>query len=212
MDQLIFCPKPAYLGDVPDQDCPVKFDQIQRIMFTRLSASPHFTESNIITEASWTPRMIATDDTKIIGTPKFSGMVLPDSEPIQSGGNDNTTINGMPSLDGLPFIQANTMIKNMNAAAAKALRLLAPESAIQPGETDLGAYFINRFGEIIYRKVGSDALPFPVYNVIVTDVSSEGLNAPNVHRMFFALEPGWSQDFEMKKITAFNILSIKNAA
>lgn len=208
MDNLIVCPLPAYLADVPSNDCPTKFDQIQRILFTRLSSTP-FTETDILLEATWTPRMIATDDEKIIGTPKISGMVLPVVEPIKNGGNDNSTIDGVPELVGLGFGAISLQIRNVSSAQAKALRALASESV---GETNLGAYFVNRLGEIIYDLVGTNAQPFPVYNVAVGDIASEGFNANNVLPISFDLPPGWSQNFAMKKITAFNVLTIKNAA
>jgi len=99
----------------------------------------------------------------------------------------------------------------MNAAVAKALRALASESAPQPGETGLGAYFITRYKNIIFNKNGSNAEPFPVYNVVLSDVGSEGLNKDNTHSLSFDLEGGWSADFDQLAITAFNPLTIKNA-
>lgn len=211
MENLLVCPTPAFLADVPSQTCPVKFDQIQRFLLTRLSATP-FTETNILLEATWTPRMIASDNTKIVGTPKFAGFTLPILEPLKSGGNDNTTINGVASLDGLPFVPIPPFtIRNMNSIVAKALRALASESAPQPGETNLGVYFVNRFGNIIYRKSGANALPFPLYNFVVSDVGSDGLNRDNAHGITSDLEPGWSQDFAMLPVPLFNLLTIKNA-
>lgn len=211
MNNLFVCPPPAALADIPSQACPVRFDQIQRILFTRLTSTP-FTATDVLLEATWTPRMTASDDEKIVGTPRFAGFTLPMPDPLKEGGNDNSTINGVPTLSGLPVVSiTGLLLRNMNADVAKAIRALAGESALQPGETNLGAYFINRFKQIIYMKSGTDVLPFPIYNVILSDVGSEGLNRDNTHALSFDLEPGWSQDFDMKSIVAFNPLTIKNA-
>lgn len=211
MDNLLVCPLPAFIADIPSQACPVRFDQIQRIMLTRLTSTP-FTVTNILLEATWTPRMTATDDEKIVGTPRFAGLVLPMPDPIRTGGDDNTTMNGIPVLEGLARVSiTGLLIRNMNAAVSKALRALVSESAPQPGETNLGGYFVNRFNEIIFNKNGSDAEPFPIYNFVVTDVGSEGYNKDNTHSVSFDLPGGWSQDFDKLKITDFNLLTIKNS-
>jgi hypothetical protein len=212
---LLVCPLPAFIADVPSQDCPVRFDQIQRMMLTRLT-STSFTVTSILLEATWTPRMTASDDEKIVGTPKFASMVLPMPDPIRTGGDDNTTINGIPVLEGLARVSiTGLLIRNMNAEVSKALRSLTAESAPQPGETNLGVYFINRFKQIIFSKgTGTPALaePFPIYNFVVSDVGSEGYNKDNTHSISFDLEGGWSENFDMLQITEFNPLTIKNEA
>jgi hypothetical protein len=211
MDPLFVCPRPASLAAMPTQACPEKWDQIQRMYIQRIQATPSFTTTTVLSQATWTPLLAASDNTKIIGTPRFSNLTLPVAEPIFEGGDDNSTINGMPSLSGLPHVRVPLQLRNVSAAIRKALRSYTSESALQPGETGLWAYFVTRYGKLIYRKSGTNVLGIPLYNFVFGDVSSEGFNRDNILPGSFALEPGWSDDVEQIDVPAFSLLTLPNA-
>jgi hypothetical protein len=91
----------------------------------------------------------------------------------------------------------------LSSAILAAIRALANESV---GSSNIWAYMINRFGQIIANSDGSG---IPVYNVMVGDVGTEGFNKPNIARMSFDLAPGWSDDLIIVNPTApFNPLTI----
>lgn len=191
MEPLFSCPPPAFLADVPDQSCPERYDQIVRFFFQRKQSSPSFSDTTIKTQATWTPLLSANDDTKIIGSPLVPNVVIPTGEIIKEGGNDNTTINGIPKLGGRSFVGVTAQLQDVEAAVRTALRALASESALQPGFTNLWFYMVNRYNQII---AGSDGSGIEVYNVMVGDVGTEGLNKSNVANLSFDLAPGWSDN------------------
>lgn len=207
MEPLFVCPPPTALASVPDQTCPERFDQIVKFFFQRKQTSPSFTTTTVLLEATWTPLLVATDSTKIVKTPLVPNVVIPTGEVLKEGGNDNTTINGIPRLTGRGFVGATMQLQDVEAPVRAALRALAAESALQPGFTNLQMYMVNRFGQLIYNKSGSNVFGFDVYNLMVGDVGTEGLNKSNIANMSFDLAPGWSDSAAIISVPAFNLLT-----
>src|SRR5574343_64346 len=174
MSTLFSCPPPATLTSIPSQACPVRMDQIVRLAFQRKQATASFTETSILLQATWTPLLTATDATKVVLSPLIPGMVIPPSEILENGGNDNSTINGIPELRGIGFAKVTAQLQSERADIRAALRKLAAESALTPGFTNLWAYFINKDGQVIGAKNGTNVEGFPVYNVAVGDPGTEG--------------------------------------
>jgi hypothetical protein len=197
MDALFQCPPPAALATVPTQACPERFDQIVRFAIQRKQAVSSFTTTSLLLQATWTPLIAETDSTKVILTPLIPNVVIPAGEVLKEGGNDNTTINGIPKLAGLPFVPVTAQLQDANSAVRQALKALASESAVFPGFTNLWIYPINRFGQIIGVKDGTDVKGIPAYNFIVGDVGTEGLNKANIANLSFDLAPGWSDGVEV---------------
>jgi hypothetical protein len=197
MNPLFVCPPPTALASVPTQECPVRFDQICRFGFQRMQATPSFTTTTLLAQATWTPLLTETDDTKVILSPLVPGFVIPTGEVLKEGGNDNSTINGVPRLNGLGFVACTGQLQDVEAAVADALRALASESALQPGYTNLWMYMFNRFGQIITDVSSTNCPGIPVYNVCVGDVGTEGLNKSNLHNLSIDLAPGWSKTVKM---------------
>lgn len=208
MDPLFNCPPPASLAAVPAQDCPERFDQIVRFAFQRIQDTPSFTETSIMLQATWTDLMAETDDTKLILSPLIPNVVIPPGEVLKEGGNDNTTINGIPKLAGRGFVPVTAQLQDTKAAVRAALRALVAESALIPGFTNLWAYGINRFGQVIYEKSSANCLGIKIYNLYVGDTGTEGLNKSNINNLTFDLEPGWSDATATIKPTAFNPLTL----
>lgn len=209
MNPLFTCPPPTTLAVIPTQACPERFDQIIRLMFQRKQATGSFTPTSIKLSATWTPLVAASDATKIIGSPQIPNIVIPAGEVAKEGGNDNTTINGIPRLLGLQFVPVTAQLLDADKGTRAALRALASESAVQPGYTNLWAYMINRFGQIIGSLNGANVEGFPVYNVVVGDTGTEGFNKTNVANFSFDLAPGWSDNAVMYDPTApFNPLNL----
>jgi hypothetical protein len=192
MDALFLCPPPAALATVPTQACPERYEQIVRFGIQRKQAVSSFTTTTILASGTWTPLLAETDSTKLILTPLIPNVVIPAGEVLKEGGNDNTTINGIPKLAGLPFVPVTAQLQDANSAVRAALRALASESAVFPGFTNLWIYPINRFGQILGVLDGTEVKGIPAYNFVVGDVGTEGLNKANVANLSFDLAPGWS--------------------
>lgn len=200
----LVCPPPTALADIPANTCPVQFDQIVRFAIQR-SGQASFTAVTIKVVATWTPLLAADDNTKVVLTPLFAEMVLPQSTALTAGGNDNTTVNGIPDYNGEGFVSVTGQIRGLSAAQAEALRSYTSESISNSiGGSNLEIIFINRYGTFIVDATHG----FKVYNFRLSSVGSEGLNAKNKHQFGFDLAPGWDKGAVMIKPTDFDPLTL----
>lgn len=205
MDPLFTCPPAASLEAIPVQDCPEAFDQIVKIAFQRAQSPATFDATTIITQAPWTAALAASDDTKIVITPYLLGLTIPAGEILKEGGNDNSTINGVPKINGRGFVSIAAQLHNAKKEIRAAIRKLLSESALQPGATNLWMYMFNRSNQIIANSDGSG---IDAFNVLVGDVGTEGFNKDNIANFNIDLAPGWSDDVVIFKPTAFKPLAL----
>ena len=208
MSELFICPLPDSLNDIPKAGCTVRFDQIQKLAFQRLqSGDPSFTPSSILLKATWDALLAADDDTKLVITPYITNLVIPQGTLLTEGGNDNTTLNGIPVARGYGFVGVTAQLKNVPADVALALRTLTPESTLNGG-TNLWVYFFNRNGSVIGDLENSFVAGFKVYNLFISDVGSAGFQQDNIFDISFSMTGGWSDNFAMYTPTAFNPLNL----
>lgn len=194
---ITVCPLPNELEDIPAASCAVQFDQIVRIAFQRRqSGAASFTSTSIKLLATWTPLLAATDITKVVMSPIFAELVIPQSEALTTGGNDNTTFNGIPNYNGEGSVTVTAQRTNLESAVKKALKEMTKYSlASSVGASELTAYLINRNGEIIHNNYKG----FPIYNFGISSVGSEGFNSPNKNALRFTFAPDWDDDSLMVK-------------
>jgi hypothetical protein len=206
MNPLFSCPPPTALVTIPTQACPEVWDQIVRLGFQRKQTTPSFTATTIKTQATWTPLLTAVDSTKIVLTPQIAGIVIPAGEVLKEGGNDNSTINGIPRIAGLGFVPVTAQPQSLSAAVRTALQGLGAESSLSPGYTNIWVYFFNRFGQIIANADGSG---FDAYNIMAGDAGTEGFGKLNTINFGFDLAGGWSANATVYNPTApFNPLNL----
>lgn len=209
---LFACPPAAALANVPSLTCPIRWEQVQKILFRRITGRAALTTATALLSATITPLLSATDNTKLLISPFLSNIVFPPNEILKEGGNDNTTLNGVPQLRGLGFVNVTGTLKNASAAQAAALGAITAETAVQPGQTNIEAFFVNKDGKIIATNPSSTTVVgFPIYNWILTDVSSEGFGKDNVYNLSFDLAPGWSDKHLMLTPTDYSALTIVNS-
>ncbi len=199
---ILECPLPAALTPVPSQSCPFKLDQIVRLAFQRRqpqNTAPFATLADIQTLADWTAFKAAVDSTKIVMSPIFAGMVIPGSEGLFTGGNDNTTFNGLPDYNGEGSVTITGIMKNLAPAVKRALDKLSQESlANGVSATNLTVYMFNRSGYSfqINPLVGGEAsttyFGVPIYNFRLGSLGSEGFNSPNSHSFSFNVPGDWA--------------------
>lgn len=200
----IVCPLPAALVDIPTQDCPFIFDQIVRQAF-QLAGQSSFTEATIKVLATWTPLLASSDATKVVTSPIFAELVIPQSEALTTGGNDNTTFNGIPQYNGEGAVTVTYQISNLSPETKTALESLTAFSlAGATGKSRLTTFLFNKDGKII----SDNHKGFPIYNFRISSVGSEGFNTPNKHAVSFTLMPGWDRNAVISEPTDFDPLTI----
>ena len=196
------CPPPPAFGGIPNNACAFNLGQIQKVIFRRLTATTEFTPTNILLQATWDTAIAAADDDKIVVTPFVENMLIPGSEPVTEGGNDNTTLNGIEIVagDGNPIVTG--FLASITPASAKAIRAIQGEAGVN---TNVGVFFINEFGEIIGDVVGANVRPFRIFSMFLSSRDNQGKNTRDRYNLRFALDGStWDDDLAKYTPTDFN--------
>lgn len=207
------CPLPAEISDITPNTCPISWDQIQKLVLFRKAAESGVNwfadAAAIAVEANWDTLLAETGDNKVVISPYFNNITFPESEFQEEGGNDNTTINGIPLFNGVAPVNVVSDIKGANSALIDQLDTYTCESLAEQGVTNLRCMFIARGGKIIYKTTKTDAVTprgFEIYNFAVGDVSSQGLNSKNMNNISWHHPGYWSRGWQISS-PAFDILS-----
>jgi hypothetical protein len=194
---ILACPKPAALTKITPAGCPFKLDQIVRLAFQRRqSAAPFANLTAIQTLTNWDTLLAAVAGTKVTITPIFANLVIPNSEPQTTGGNDNTTFNGIPQYNGEGFVLVTGTFYNLPAEAKRDMDLYPQESlASNIGATDLTVFPFNKNGQgaAIVDQPLTGYWGIPVYNFRISSRGSAGFNAPDTHQFSFTLPGDWDR-------------------
>ncbi len=205
MKDLFVCPPPTAIAQPAAITCPFNLNQTVKMALQRIQASaPFANEEAIQTQSNWTTLKAATDSTKIITTPFLTNFIIPPSEANKAGGNDNSTVFGMPRLNGGNHVTVTFEIHNAPNDVLATLRALSKESAIQAGFTNLSGYFFDEFGNVASN---SNFSGIKIYNWFIGDNGSQGKNSPTMAMGSFDMEFGWSEGV-IKTTPDFNILNI----
>lgn len=201
------CPLASALTAVPETTCPVDFGQIAKIAFQKRQTTSSFTTTTIKLLATWTPLLAASDASKVVISPLLSNLIVPKTEILKEGGNDNTTYKGMPKVNGLAPAEVTALLQSISDATKQALQALFPFSQIMPGYTELWAYFLTSDNKVISKSDGSG---IDVFSVAVSDLGSEGFAKKNEADLKFFLEGGWSDGVVLTAMTDIKTLFLKN--
>lgn len=208
---LFLCPPPTAIANIPTFACPIRWDQIQKILFRRITSAASLTTATALLSATITPLLTAADATKLVVSPFLSNVVIPPNEILKEGGNDNSTLNGVPQMRGLGFAGGTAQLRNAPATVAAAIRAITPETATQPGQTNIEGIFVTKDGKIIGQNPSSTIFKgIPLYNLIITDVSTEGFGKDNLYNVSFDLAPGWSEFHTVLTPTDYSALTLAN--
>lgn len=199
----IVCPKPTALTAIPDNGCGMKFDQIVRLALQRTQDPASFDGTTLITaEANWDTLIAASGNTKIVKTPIFADLVIPSSEAAEEGGNDNSTVGGVPQYLGENPVKVTGVFRNLLSATKLQLDKLAGESLASNGVSQIWIYAFNRHGKLISK--GNDGIP--IYNFRLGTFGSEGYQQDNKCPFSFWLPADWDASVVMTSL-AFNPLT-----
>lgn len=202
-----------------DQTCPVDFDQIIRLAFTKTKASPDFTATvgeEITNLSAWTALLAASDDTKIQVSPALANFVIPPSEKATLGGNDNSTVDGIEYVVGDNNIPVTFEIHSASQAVISAMDDLLCLSDATLGRSGLTVYMFTR---IVRGKafvlgqagtVAGDYFGIPVYNFHISTLGSEGFNSKNKYMGSFTVKAEDMRRLAHEAIT-FDPFALANA-
>lgn len=203
----ITCPLPAALTAIPASTCPFIFGQIVRIAFQQRQTESTFTDlTDFQDKDTWTTLKAASDATKIVMSPVFAGFTIPSSEALTQGGNDNSTLNGMPEYYGEGFVQPTGIFKNLQPAAKKAMLDMVQFSLMNAaGASNLTWYLFNKDNYAFYIDNGG-IFGAEVYNYRVGSAGGEGLNSPNQTPFSGTMGGEWDNNLKSVKMP-FNVLT-----
>lgn len=210
---LISCPPGTALPSAANPTCPVQWDQIVKILWRRISGRATLTTVTVLTSAAVSPLLSAADATKLVVSPYIANIIIPVQEPIKSGGNDNTTIDGIPRFEGLPFVPiTGAYIENADPAVMDTLRVaLATESSLN-GDSNIEGFLVTRFGKVVAINPSSTTLyGLKMHNIIIGDVASDGLNKTNRYPISWDFPPEFSVGAKQYTPTDYNARTIVNS-
>lgn len=190
------CPKATALTDVPTQDCPIDFSQIQRYGFQRGGNSfdtSAGTPTDITLLADWQTLRTAIDDTKIVVSPLIGAdPIITPGDPISNGGGDNSTLNGVEEITGTNPSSASATFNSLSPEIEKAMKALICEP-------DLTVYLFLKGGKIVAKKIVADQQysGLPIQSFFFGDRGNEGFGTKDTNFMSFQLPAGWSEDIEV---------------
>ena len=213
MSFLFNCPVGPYLGAIAPTDCPIKWDQTQKMVFGRKDATRFPNAGSFVSQAHWQSLFNVLSDARLVITPYVSSLVVPPTEVLTTGGNDNTTIDGVPEVTGVGFATVSMVLKNISAETANEIRLLGTETMIMPGVTNIEGYFLQTSDAVVYNKTATLAAyrGFDIYNLVITDIGNEGLNSNTMYNLTFNVKGGWSQYWGYQ-VLPFNPRDLENPA
>jgi hypothetical protein len=205
----LICPAPSPITALVAQTCPEIFDQIQAVAFQEAGNDTAFLDLAAIQLLSnWTTLIAAVDATKI-QVAQVVNPVIAASEALTVGGNDNTTIDGIPEYNGEGFTALTWEFRNLNAVNKRALLDYRAHSVASIGSTNLTCIFFAKGNKIIYNGTTADDkfTGFPVFNFRISSVSSAGLNAQNIYQAGVSVGEGWDDYFATTQ-AGFNISDV----
>lgn len=212
MAELCVCPDDEILTEIPTAECAFDMDQVQKLAFATegnviwdsatgggLGDGSPQVDSQVDTLADWQARRVAVDSTKIVVTPRIGAdPIIEAGEQITSGGNDNSTFDGLVEDNGTGpsnFSVAFKSISTDQEVAMKGIRCKNPE-----------VYFFLKGGLIACRKVKGteNHVGFRAYSYFLSDRNNAGFGTKDTHTMSFQLKEGWSEELVIVTPADFN--------
>lgn len=191
------CPAAAALPDVPAITCAESFGQIQKVAFQRLTKANgtknSFTSAAAITLlASWTPKLSAADDTKIVVSPYIQAPTA-EAGAARTFGGGNETLGGVEEIIGREPTPFTGVIRKAPQDVIKALKEMQCES----WGDNLGIFLFDEngaIGAIEDTATAGTYYPIPIRSLFIGDKTLGGLEAPDSNAIQWSFLPNWSDD------------------
>lgn len=201
------CPRAASLPDIPTVDCLETFGQIQKVAIQRLAESDGTlngfeSTADIKLKASWTAKLTASDDTKIVVTPYIQAPTAEAGAPRVFGGG-NETLGGIEEIVGSEPTPFTGVLRKIPQSIIKELKKLICEN--------IGIYLFDENGAIGALQTGTAPTliyrPIPIRSFFVGDKTLGGFEAPDSNAIQWSFVPNWSDNLVMIAPTDFNPLT-----
>jgi hypothetical protein len=204
------CPADAALPTIPGVICAEDFGQIQKVAFQRLKKDDGTRNSFVLAapitaKASWTPKLVAADSTKIVITPYIQAPTNEPGAPRTFGGG-NETLGGVEQIIGREPSAFNGVFRRVPQSIIKLLKQLQCESWAD----NLGVYIFDEFGAIEAEQDATTLTtyyPIPVRSLFVSDKGHGGLEAPDSNTIQWMFMPNYSDNIKIIAPTDFNPLT-----
>lgn len=203
------------MPDIPVNNCPESFGQIQKVAFQRLYKSTgeknsFKTDAGIEKKASWTPLLAADDDTKIVISPYIQAPTA-EAGAARTFGGGNETLGGVEEIVGREPTPFTGVMRKLPQKIIKALKELQCES----WGDNLGVYLFDEngaIGAIQDAKTATTHYPIPIRSLFIGDKTLGGYEAPDSNNIQWAFLPNWSDDLAIIVPEDFNPLTDLKAA
>lgn len=225
----MICPCPAAnsLREIPKPSCPEDFGQIQKIAFQRIQNSRgpvpgnkngFHPDADIHVLASWSAKMSANDDGKIVVSPFIEA-------PTQEGGDPRTFGGGNETLGGVEIIMGSNpsnftcVVRRAPQCVIAAMKQLMCEAA----NHNLAVYLFSEFGTIEALAVNDDGTldtactteadvkfwrPIPIQSLFIGDKIHGGFEQPDSNSIQFSFAPNYSDALRIITPRDFNPLDL----
>lgn len=198
------------MPDIPVNNCPESFGQIQKVAFQRLYKSTgeknsFKTDAGIEKKASWTPLLSADDDTKIVISPYIQAPTA-EAGAARTFGGGNETLGGVEEIVGREPTPFTGVMRKLPQKIIKALKELQCES----WGDNLGVYLFDEngaIGAIQDAKTATTHYPIPIRSLFIGDKTLGGYEAPDSNNIQWAFLPNWSDDLAIIAPEDFNPLT-----
>jgi len=190
------CPPSDALPTQANPTCPEKLGNILRFAIGRVSGGAFV---DITDETEWDTRLAAVDATKIILTPLLSETTFPQSAPIETAKDDNTSPKGEGYLVGEGSVTVTALAKNTESAIKDDLAALRCYDDLAMILIDSNSTVGSLTGEL-----------FPISNWFVSSKSFGGISDVDSFQIQFTLEPAWDTGITYDQLS-WDITSKDNA-
>jgi len=212
MGILIDCPQGAEISDVDISRCPESVGQVQKAVFQRLNSAAGVKNKFVIAVddpnviASWTPKLAASDGTKVVQTPYIQAPVTEAGAAREFGGG-NETLGGVPIVIGREATAFTGNMLFVSQATIAELKTYQGE-AIAGG---LGVFLCDEHGRVIGVAddvdTPTEVYPIPVAGLFVGDKTLGGLEGADMNMISWKFLPNWSDKLVIIKPADFNSLT-----
>lgn len=191
------CPPATALPDIPVVNCSETFGQIQKVAFQRLTKddgtkNSFTTAAAIGLLASWTPKLAATDSSKIVVSPYIQAPTA-EAGAARTFGGGNETLGGVEEIIGREPTPFTGVIRKVAQSVIKAMKELQCESY---GD-NLGIFLFDEngaIGAIADETTPTTYYPIPIRSLFIGDKTLGGLEAPDSNAISWSFLPNWSDN------------------
>ena len=203
------CPLESTLPTVGDSTCTFDIDQVIRLAFQLpQDAAPFADGTAIATQSNWTTLIGASDATKIIVSPFISGFTIPSSEGAFEGGDDNSTVDGLPLYKGENTVTMEGMFKSAQPSVIKQLKNLVCFAISTTGSSNLTVFMLTGKNEVVSMD---DFKGITINNLRFGSRGSEGYRTSDMVPFSFNMKGDWDNDID-KTTLLFDPRSLVNGA